>query len=94
MWSKWYLGMGMVETGQWLLLTVLLVSSLLNIAYLLPVPVRGFFGKTKDGTTYTQIKEAPASCLFAMMLTSLACLLLFFYPDPFYVLALNAAGGK
>jgi len=94
MWSKWYLGLAMVETGQWLLLSVLLVSSLLNIAYLLPVPVRGFFGKAKDGTTYTQVKEAPASCLIAMMLTSLACLLLFFYPEPFYDLALNAAGGK
>ena len=94
MWSKWYLGMGTVEAGQWLLLTVLLVSSLLNIAYLLPVPVRGFFGKTNDGTSYTQIKEAPISCLIAMMLTSLACLLLFFYPEPFYELALDAAGGK
>ncbi len=94
MWSKWYLGMGAVEAGQWLLLTVLLVSSLLNVVYLLPVPVRGFFGKTNDGTDYTKIKEAPVSCLIAMMLTSLACLLLFFYPEPFYELALNAAGGK
>ncbi len=93
MWSKWYLGIGMVETGQWLLLTVLLVSSLLNIAYLLPVPVRGFFGKPKDGTTYIKIKEAPACCLLAMIITSLACLLLFFYPDPFYDLALDASGG-
>ncbi len=94
MWSKWYLALGTVEAGQWLLLSVLLVSSLLNIAYLLPVPVRGFFGKTRDGTTYSQIKEAPVSCLIAMMITSLACLLLFFYPDPFYELALNASGGK
>jgi multicomponent Na+:H+ antiporter subunit D len=94
MWSKWYLGMGAVETGQFLLLTVLLVSSLLNIVYLLPVPVRGFFGQSSDGKTYTQIKEAPVSCLFAMMLTSLACLLLFFYPDPFYALAFDAAGGS
>jgi len=94
MWSKWYLAMGTVETGQWLLLSVLLVSSLLNIAYLLPVPVRGFFGKTRDGTTYSQIREAPVSCLVAMVITSLACLLLFFYPDPFYELALDAAGGK
>ncbi len=93
MWSKWYLGIGMVETGQWLLLTVLLVSSLLNIAYLLPVPVRGFFGKPKDGTKYIKIKEAPACCLIAMIITSLACLLLFFYPDPFYDLALDASGG-
>ncbi len=94
MWSKWYLGMSMVETGQWLLLTVLLLSSLLNTIYLLPVAVKGFFGEAKDGTKYTEIKEAPASCLFAMMITSLACLLLFFYPDPFYQLALNASGSK
>jgi multicomponent Na+:H+ antiporter subunit D len=94
MWSKWYLGMGMVETGQWLLLTVLLVSSLLNIAYLLPVPVRGFFGKAKDGTEYAQIKEAPVNCLIAMMVTSVACVLLFFHPDPFYELAMNIAGKK
>lgn len=94
MWSKWYLGLSMVETGQWLLLTVLLVSSLLNIAYLLPVPVRAFFGKTKDGTTYSQVNEAPVACLIAMMVTSLACLVLFFYPDPFYELALDAAKGN
>jgi len=93
MWSKWYLGMGMVEAGQWLLLAVLMVSSLLNILYLLPIPVRAFFGKASDGTDYTEIKEAPLSCLLAMLLTSLACLLLFFYPGPFYQLALNTAGG-
>ncbi len=94
MWSKWYLAMGTVEAGQWILLSVLMVSSLLNIAYLLPVPVKGFFGKTSDGTTHSHIREAPVSCLIAMMITSLACLLLFFYPDPFYDLALNAAGSK
>ncbi|MGD2052497.1 MAG: monovalent cation/H+ antiporter subunit D family protein [Gammaproteobacteria bacterium] len=92
MWSKWYLGMGAVETGQWLLLSVLLVSSLLNIAYLLPVPVKAFFGKTRDGTSPSRIREAPTSCLIAMVITSLACLLLFFYPDPFYELALNMIG--
>jgi len=94
MWSKWYLGMGTVEAGQWLLLSVLLVSSLLNIAYLLPVPVRGFFGKARDGTRYSQIQEAPVSCLLALVMTSLACVLLFFYPEPFYELALSASGGK
>ena len=94
MWSKWYLGMGAVETGQWLLLTVLMISSLLNIAYLLPIPIRGFFGKSRDGTHYPHITEAPKSCLLAMIATSLACLLLFFYPDPFYQLASSAAGGQ
>ncbi len=94
MWSKWYLALGTLEAGQWLLLTVLLASSLLNIAYLLPVPVRAFFGKASDGTVYTQVREAPASCLIAMVITSLACLVLFFYPGPFYQLATTVAGAK
>ena len=94
MWSKWYLGMGAVETGQWIMLSVLLISSLLNIAYLLPIPVRGFFGKTSDGTKPGRINEAPVSCLIAMTITSLACVLLFFYPDPFYELAMEVAGVK
>jgi multicomponent Na+:H+ antiporter subunit D len=94
MWSKWYLGLGTVEAGQWMLLSVLLVSSLLNIAYLLPIPIRAFFGKAKDGAVYTHIQEAPVSCLAAMVVTSLACLFLFFYPNPFYELAAKAAGGK
>jgi multicomponent Na+:H+ antiporter subunit D len=94
MWSKWYLGLGTVAAGQWILLSVLLISSLLNIAYLLSVPARAFFGKPNSDTTYQQIKEAPRSCLLAMILTSLACLVLFFYSAPFTSLASAAAGGQ
>ena len=92
MWSKWYLVLGTIEAGQWMLLGVLLISSLLNIAYLLPIPIRAFFGKAADGTTYTEIREAPVSCLLAMIVTSFACLVLFFYPGPFYELASMTAG--
>ena len=93
MWSKWYLGLGTVETGQLILLGVLMFSSLLNIAYLLPIPVRAFLGKPSNGVHYTEIKEAPKTILLAMMITSTTCVLLFFYPDPFYQLATLAAGG-
>lgn len=102
MWSKWYLGMGAVEAGQWLLLGTLLLSSLLNIAYLLPIPIRAFFGGRNDTDNVSgaaplarsEIREAPLSCLFAMMLTTFMCMLLFFYPEPFYVLASGLTGGK
>ncbi|HEX19802.1 MAG TPA: monovalent cation/H+ antiporter subunit D family protein [Acidiferrobacteraceae bacterium] len=94
MWSKWYLVLSTVETGQWILLTVLLLSSLLNIAYLLPIPIRAFFAKPKGGQKYTKIKEAPVSCLIAMIISSLACVVLFFYPEPFYQLAQSFAKGK
>ena len=94
MWSKWYLGLGAVETGQYLLLAVLMISSLLNIAYLLPIPVRAFFSKPADGVVYAGYNEAPKPILLAMVITSAICLLLFFYPDPFYRLAVMAAGGS
>lgn len=93
MWSKWYLALGAVETGQLLLLAVLMISSLLNIIYLLPIPIRAFFSKPASGEHYTAIAEAPKPMLLAMVITSSACVILFFYPDPFYRLAGLAAGG-
>ena len=42
-WSKWYLALGAVDAGQLLFLAVLMVSTLLNIAYLMPIPIRAFF---------------------------------------------------
>jgi len=92
MWSKWYLGLGAVETGQLILLGVLMLSTLLNIAYLLPIPIRAFFSKPANGEHYTEVKEAPKTILLAMMITSAACIVLFFYPDTFYQLASLAAG--
>ena len=91
-WSKWYLVMGTIDAGHWVLLGILMASSLLNIAYLLPIPVRAFFAKAPGDETHNGIKEAPASCLTAMVITALACLVLFFYPEPFVELAVTAAG--
>jgi multicomponent Na+:H+ antiporter subunit D len=93
LWSKWYLASGTVETGQLLLLGVLMVSTLLNIAYLLPIPIRAFFSTPTSGTHYGEIKEAPKTILLAMVITSATCILLFFHPDPLYRLASLAAGG-
>jgi multicomponent Na+:H+ antiporter subunit D len=48
LWSKWYLALGTLETGKLWLLGVLMVSSLLNVAYLLPIPFRGFFSSPEE----------------------------------------------
>ena len=42
--SKWYLGMGAVQSGQGWLLVILGTSSLLNAAYFLPVVYTAWFG--------------------------------------------------
>lgn len=87
MWSKWYLLQATLETEQLFLLATLLLSSLLNIAYLLPIPLRGFFSKGVDGGEASSIKEAPLFCLIAISITSVMCLLLFFFPQLWFELA-------
>lgn len=42
-WSKWFLLMGAADAHQIGLMCVLLASSLLNVGYLMPIPVRAFF---------------------------------------------------
>ena len=86
-WSKWFLLMGTIETEQWLLMVVLMVSSLLNIAYLLPIPFRAFFPGDGMFSAGTGIKEAPLPSLIALCITTVGCVILFVYPQPLYELA-------
>ena len=63
-----------------------MISSLLNIAYLMPVVVRGFFfaPESTDGSVTggdAPIREAPLPCVGALSLTALGCVVLFFYAD-------------
>jgi len=94
MWSKWFLVMGTLEANYYIPLLVLLISSLLNVAYLLPIVVRGFFSEPEDMSLEnraTGIKEAPLPCLIAMAITCAGCVALFFYPEPAYELMLSIA---
>ena len=91
MWSKWYLALGTLEFSgpeftRWALLGTLMLSSLLNIVYLMAIPVKGFFYQA-EGEQTTQIKEAPFPCLVGLVIPALICLFLFFNPQPFYGLA-------
>ena len=86
-WSKWYLLVGSIDTGQWTILVILLLSSSLNIAYLLPIPIRAFIFKESTTNGAVGIKEAPLPCLIAIGITTLGCIALFIYPDPLYDLA-------
>ena len=80
MWSKWYLALGAIDAGYAVFVGVLMVSTLLNIAYLIPVPIRAFVGKADDAGGDIQIREAPIACLLAMGVTVAGCVALFFNP--------------
>jgi len=79
-WSKWFLILGAADAQQWLLIAVLVVSSLLNVAYLMPIVGRAFFSPA-DGDAPTGIREAPLLCVAPLCATALGCFALFFYAD-------------
>jgi multicomponent Na+:H+ antiporter subunit D len=83
-WSKWYLALGTLDAQQLTMLGVLLAGSLLNIAYLLPIPMRAFFSREREEQGNTGVREAPLACVAALVLTATACVVLFFFPGPIY----------
>ncbi|PLY00015.1 MAG: cation:proton antiporter [Desulfuromonas sp.] len=89
--SKWNLVLGAVDGGQLILLAVLLVSSLLNAAYFLPIVYRAFFA-APPADAVVGIKEAPILCLLPICLTAGGSLVLFFYHEPLLRLAKLALG--
>ena len=84
-WSKWYLTVGALEADKLFIVAALMISSLLNIAYLLPIPIKAFFntqvGKPKPWS-WADTQEAPLPMLIALGVTSAGCIALFFYPQP------------
>jgi len=83
-WSKLLIAGGSLDTGTIVWVAVLMLSTLLNIAYLLPIPLRAFLKSDPDlapGEKAT-MQEAPFACLWAIVLTALTCIALFLYPAP------------
>jgi multicomponent Na+:H+ antiporter subunit D len=83
MWSKWYLALGAASAEQLIFVGVFMISSLLNIAYLMPVVVRGFFYAPErpnppDAGSASPIREAPLTCVAALSLTAVGCVVMFF----------------
>ena len=78
-WSKWLLIVGAADTGQWIMIGVLLVSSLLNVAYLMPLIGKGFFLRAPDAPETVQIAESPTLVWLPPAITAFGCVVLFFY---------------
>ena len=92
--SKWYLVLGSVDAGELVFLAVLLVSSVLNAAYFLPVAYTAFFDKEKtnpvgdgpDEIHPKDIREIPLVTI-PLVVTALLSLVLGIFPDYFLTLA-------
>ncbi|MEG3604618.1 MAG: proton-conducting transporter membrane subunit, partial [Verrucomicrobiota bacterium] len=84
--SKWYLALGALDRDALWVVVVLLISSLLNVFYLLPVAVTAFF-RTEESEKEEGIREAPMACVVPLVLTAIGCFVLFFLSGPLLRLA-------
>ncbi len=84
--SKWYLALGTVDHHSLTLLGVLLISSLLNAAYLGPIVYKAYFEKGPE--TSTEVREVPWMVV-PLTISAAASLILGLYPTPVLDLAEN-----
>lgn len=94
-WPKFFLMLGAADAGQIAIIVVLMISSILNVVYLLSIPVQAFYmnpaeegaksqGAGGAGIQWGALKEAPLLCVLPPMLTAAGALILFFCADPLY----------
>jgi len=84
-----------IGSEQYIILAVIIVSTMLNAGYFLPIIYKAFFGEEKpaEGTAISSnYSEAPLLMLVAMCISTLAVLLLFAWPER--ILALAEMVGK
>jgi len=89
--SKWYLSLGAWEANQWLLVLILVTSSVLNVAYFFPIVVRAFFAASP-----TERGEGARAVYVPVLVTALGALVLGVWTDlPFgpFEVARNLARG-
>jgi multicomponent Na+:H+ antiporter subunit D len=92
LWSKWHLMLGAADAGHAIIIAVFLISTMLNIAYLLPPVVRAFLLPPPKGTP-AGIEEAPLMCLVPLMLTATGAVALFFFADPVRQMVMSIFAG-
>jgi len=87
--GKWFMLQGGVATANWLAVAVIVVSTILNASYFLPIVWRAFLAEPADGDGKGGHKhgEAPFAVVAPLVFTAAMTLVLFFWPDVPFALA-------
>lgn len=78
-WPKLFLMLGTIDTGQAILIGALIISSILNVAYLLPIPGRGYYEKPAEEKLP---KKTPLLVVLPPVITAAGATALFFLIEP------------
>lgn len=94
--SKWYLLQATITGGEIFAAAVIMLSTLLNAGYFLPIVYAAFFkapDPAKDVPGHADHGEAPFAILLALAITAGGTVALFFYPELPLGLAQQLIGG-
>jgi multicomponent Na+:H+ antiporter subunit D len=89
--SKWFMLQGVVQSGQYFVLAVFFISTLLNVAYFLPIVHAAFFRAGPDHDPCADHGEAPWPMVLALGLTAFTTIALFWFVAPILELARQLA---
>jgi multicomponent Na+:H+ antiporter subunit D len=95
--SKWYILLGAIEAEQMFAVVVLVLSTLLNAAYFLPIVYMAFFRAPEGDSVGADVYrhgEAPLPAVLALTATAIGTVLLFFFPTLPLTLANQLVGGN
>jgi multicomponent Na+:H+ antiporter subunit D len=90
--SKWYILLGTLQAHQPLMAVVLIISTLLSAAYLLPIIYTAFFHAPETSGMPTH-GEAPLPILLALGASVTLTFLMFFFSEPVVRAAASIVGG-
>ena len=103
-WPKFFLMLGAADAGQLAIIIILMISSIMNVVYLLSIPVQAFYmnpaaegekaqGAGGKGIDWGNLSEAPILCLAPPLFTAAGAFVLFFLADDLHSYLLPLIGG-
>jgi multicomponent Na+:H+ antiporter subunit D len=78
--SKWYLLGGAFQAEHWIAVGAIVISTLLNAAYFMPIVYAAFFKEEDPQHSHGEHGEAPLPIVLAMVITASITWLIFFFP--------------
>jgi multicomponent Na+:H+ antiporter subunit D len=90
--GKWFMLSGAMQTANWLAVGVMVLSTMLNAGYFLPIVYRAFFREPPavghgDGDHHHEHGEAPWPIVLALSATAAGSILLFIFPEVVFSLS-------
>ncbi len=92
--SKWYLLGGALQAEQWIAVAAIVISTLLNTAYFMPIVYAAFFKEEDPAHSHGEHGEAPLPIVLALSATALFSFLIFFFPGVPLTLVEQMVGGQ